>query len=979
MADRLSPPMPPEFQFSSADRSTAPTEEEATFARFLQEAPLILARERGLNARSLALLDAHGRRMGLSAEDTAAAVRLLRPDADAAAPPAPMNGGTSAAGTTTPPLARTGKPASVPTPPPPPPAQPAEERAFEAWLVCNARRIPDGVFRPYLERRARSIAVERFNVEPTRLDDVLDRTLAAIGMKRFTADEARRHFRAFLAQRLTQSERIGRSDLEEFYRHGESWGFSSSDTDDELFSVRRSLTHADERDRSMGARYAALAIGALIMTGGFLAALFLFPEYLDFGPRSNDEVPATSTGEETVAGGGGKVASPSIDALPEWWNSEAALAHAQLARERAGAPWARGVRSPEPAQRSLAYEAMASELAASATAPVIRQALERLWQELILIEPDAKALETLRRETFALISPDAGSPGAPEQYATSFATLQSVGRGLSRFDAPPERVADWKRALAAELKLSPDRLEDPDWLSACFAAVGAAWLDRLAASELTLSDVTERRNLLQRMLERFVASRKETDRVEAQFARDYLLKHSEDWETFQTSLSLLSGSTSTEAVAALIDLMEGTTDVELKEALASSLRRRYDRPASEAPDELAANLRGALGIATDSDFERRRRLNAFRIKEARWIAMDQFLPRAEPRLSLIDLETFARLTTQAWALESEVRHPIFDELAKESTPDEEPAAEDPVSIGGSSFVDIAPEKLVQLEEHAKALENADDMAPALRLDMLRRVSRFAGEGSDIPYPVAKGILRYAAGEHVTPQESPVIAREVANIVDWPTLTLALVDAMDVWPSTEPTDQRKLLLQTFLGSDWEPEGKEWKSVAAADLLAKASSRLNEIAGGSGGASPENLELAARVAEMIDLRREMLSPGDASRSESIGEAYRALAGAAMKSAEASSADSKALAEAKPLFPAVDRLASGDLQRAALYQRLVVRLEAERAARETPEFADRSRQLVDALAHADAESKDVMQQLLFGERTLFLLAMRGEETKK
>jgi hypothetical protein len=263
--------------------------------------------------------------------------------------------------------------------------------------------------------------------------------------------------------------------------------------------------------------------------------------------------------------------------------------------------------------------------------------------------------------------------------------------------------------------------------------------------------------------------------------------------------------------------------------------------------------------------------------------------------------------------------------------------------------------------------------------MLRRISRVAGEGSDIPYDVADGILDYAAGEFVTSQESPVIAREMANLVDWPTVTLALVDAMDVWPGTEPSEPRRTLLRAFLGSGWTPAAKDWKSVAVAELLAKASARLNEIAGGGGGASPQNLERAGRIAEMIDLRREMLAPGDASSSESIGAAYRALAGAAMKSVEASSPDSKALAEAKPLFPAVDRLASGDLQRAALYQRLLVRLEAERAARETPEFADRSRQLVEKLAYADAESEDVMQQLLFGERTLFLLAMRGEETKK
>jgi hypothetical protein len=797
-------------------------------------------------------------------------------------------------------------------------------------------------------------------------------------MKRFTTEEARRHFRAFLAQRLTQSERIGRSDLEEFYRHGESWGFSSSETDDELFSVRRSLTHADERDRSMGARYAALAIGAVVMTGGFLAALFLFPEYLYFGAAPREKDPEISTREEAGAGAGGSVVASSVDAMPEWWNAEAALAHAQLARERAGAPWTKNVRSFDPAQRALAYEAMAGELAATATAPVVRQGLERLWQELILIEPDAKALETLQRETFDLISPEAASPGASEEYTTSFATLQSVGRALSRFDAPPERVTDWKRALAAELKLSPERLEDTDWLAACFAAVGAGWLDRLATSDLTLADVTERRNQLQRMLQRFVADRKETDRIEADFTRDYLLRRSEDWETFQTSLAMLSNSPSTEAVAALIDLMEGTTDAELQEALASSLRRRYDRPSTEAPDELAANLRGALGIATDSDFERRRRLNAFRIKEERWIATDTFR-KTEPTLALKDLATFSRLTTQAWALESEARHPVFDELAKETPPDEEPEAEAPVSTGGGSFVDVAPEKLTQIEEDAKALQKARELLPTVRIGMLRRITRFAGEGSDVPYSAAEGILDYAAGEFVTTQESPVIATEMRKIVDWPTVTLALVDAMGVWSDDLPSDARRTLLQVFLGSDWMPAAKGWKSAAVADLLAKASARLNEIAGGAGGASPENLELAARIAEMVDLRREMLAPGDASASESIGAAYRALAGAAMKAVEASSPDSKALAEAKPLFAAVDRLASSDLQRAALYQRLVVRLEAERAARETPNFADRSRQLVEALAYADAESEDVMQQLLFGERTLFLLAMRGEETKK
>lgn len=978
MADRLSPPMPPTFQFSSADGSAAPSEEEATFARFLQEAPLILARERGLNARSLALLDAHGRRMGLSAEDTAAAVRLLRPDADTAAPPAPPTDGTSRSPATSSPVARTGKPNAVPTPPPPPPVQPAEERAFEAWLVCNAKRIPDGVFRPYLERRARAIAVERFRVEPTRLDDVLDRTLAAIGMKRFTAEESRRHFRAFLAQRLTQSERIGRSDIEEFYRHGESWGFSSSETDDEIFSVRRSLTHADERDRSIGARYAALAIGAVIMTGGFLAALFLFPDLLDFGPAARSKDPANPSDVGTVPTGGTEPVAPLVDALPDWWNSEAALAHAQLARERSGAPWTRGVRSPDPAQRTIAYEAMASELSAAATAPVVRQGLERLWQELILIEPDEKALETLRGATFALILPDADSPGTPERYATSFATLQSVGRGLSRFDAPAERVTDWKRALAAELKLSPDRLEEADWLSACFAAVGAAWLERLAASDVPLSDLAERRNHLQRMLERFVASRKETDRVEAQFTRDYLLRHSEDWETFQTSLSLLSGSTSTEAIAALLDLMEGTTDAELKEALAASLRRRYDRPATEAPDELAANLRGALGIATDSDFERRRRLNAFRIKAQPWIVQDRFI-FSTPKNALADLEKLARVTTQAWALESEVRHPTFDELAKEVAPEDEPSEAEPPSAGGSSFVEIAPEKLLQIQEHAKSLEKARELAPALRLDMLRRITRFAGEGSDVPYSVADGILDYVAGDFVTTQESQVIAREMANISEWPAVTLALVDSIGYWGESLPSEPRRQLIRAFLGPDWTPPEKDWRGAAVADLLEKASVRLHEIAGGSAGASPQNLELASRIAEMIDLRRKMLQPSDASASASIGEAYRGLADAAMKTATSAFPDSKALAEARPLFPAVDRLATGDLQRAALYQRLVVRLEAERAARENAAFADRSRQLVEALAAADAECEDVTQQLLFGERTLFLLAMRGEETKK
>jgi hypothetical protein len=970
--------MPPQFQFASADPSTAPTDEEAAFARFLQEAPLILARERGLNARSLALLDAHARRMGLSSEDAAAAVRLLRPDSEAAPPPPPTNGIASAAAPSASPNARSGKPGSVPTPPPPPPEQPAEERAFEAWLVCNAKRIPDSVFRPYLERRARSIAIERFRVEPTRLDDVLDRTLSAIGMKRFTADESRRHFRAYLAQRLNQGDRIGRSDLEEFYRHGESWGFSSSETDDELFSVRRSLAHADERDRSMGARYAALAIGAVLMTGGFLAALILFPDLLDFGQRSVVEDASTATGEETAAGGGPAVVAPSVDALPEWWNAEAALAHAQLARERSGAPWVKDVRSSDPAQRSRAYGGMASELKGSATSPVVRQALERLWQELILSEPDAKAAEALRHETFELIAPEAGSPGGPQEYAISFATLQAIGRALSRFDALPERVEDWKRALAAELKLSPGRLEEPDWLSACFAAVGSLWLDRLAASDLTLAEVTERRNVMQRMLVRFVASRKETDRVEAQFVRDYLLRHGEDWETFQTSLSMLTMSTSTDAVAALIGLMEGTTDAELKEALASSLRRRYDRPASEAPDELAANLRGALGIAVDSDFERRRRLNAFRIKAEPWVVQDRFV-FSTPKNALVDLEKLARLTTQSWALESELRHPIFDELAKDPEALEEVEEETaPAFAGGSSFVDIAPEKLTQLREYAAALEKARDLAPAARLDLLRRITRYAGDGSDVPYPVADGILDYAAGDFVTPQEARIVATEMAKISEWPTVTLALVDAMGVWPEAAPSDQRQQLIRAFLPG-WSPAEKDWKNVAAAALLEKASVRLNEIAGGSGGASPELLELASRIAELIDMRREMLAPANASPSASIGTAYQALAQAAMKSVEAATPDSKALAEAQPLFPAVERLASGDLQRAALYQRLLIRLEAERAARETPAFGDRARRLLETLALADAESKDVMQQLLFGERTLFLLSMRGEETKK
>ena len=194
MPDRLSPPMPPEFQFPVDDRA-APSDEEAAFAKFLQEAPLILARERGLNARSLALLDAHARRLGLSSEDAAAAVRLLRPDSEPTAPAPPPANGTS----TAPQTARAAKPAGVPTPPPPPPAQPVEEREFEAWLVCNVKRIPDGLFRPYLERRARAIAVERFRVDKSRLDEVLDRTLAAVGMKRFSPEEARRHLRGFLA------------------------------------------------------------------------------------------------------------------------------------------------------------------------------------------------------------------------------------------------------------------------------------------------------------------------------------------------------------------------------------------------------------------------------------------------------------------------------------------------------------------------------------------------------------------------------------------------------------------------------------------------------------------------------------------------------------------------------------------------------------------------------------------------------------
>ncbi len=945
----------------------------------MAKAQPIIAMERGINARSRVLLEAAAQDMKLPEDLFGQAIHMLQ-----GAPPVSKKK-----------------------------AKDHWVEAFDKYLEQKIKDAPQGIVTAEIEARCIRRGMKKFDLAEDQARDTVREVADRLGLHRITLSEAERHVADMIEQKVGDAAWLDDKTMTRLRAAGVGWGLTAEQVD----ALIRQHT-AENRDRQEHEQ----RMNLIMLTGAGVVVLIgicVFVGVVLFG--TGDRSTATN-GSEPAAGDVDSESPPPQASVPieepDWWNDELIGNFTRLRTNAINKTVPlkeiyQQITSPDAGERTNGYAEFFKrcanhwdEIRAQGSFPNV---IGLFAAECYRIEPDTEAADSIRENLVSLFALDEEHPPKDELYFER--AFWGLGVSLDALKVD-ELAEDRAQALQADIGRA---IRTPVSRTSEIASLLENSRAALARSYYgNLTEVVSKQPHvaadLHQHLSAFVKQHRttfrplhesdEVNRLEADFVVSMLDKSPNQFMRYRKDIRDLAQNGEPLIVARFIDLMERTKTEQLQSEIAVWLIGRFDIPvgdvatrkASVSPaagpnvtvndlnfdiPKLATLIRAELGIeapvAVATAADRWQDLQA-RIDEP--LARLKF-PAVNDEDYLKRIVDVSHYATLACAVaQQEPGFAIFDKLLEEGPPGTKKAdGTDPVvSTVDTSSSEPTPRQLDDVEQYVEPLERyetkLDTQKSFERLSYIRGLRNLAEDVPDISPQQAETIARYLVGPKEFDEHTKLM-EYIQPMSKWNRMVLALADAI----LTRVNDRApaEALLSAFLGRELELDDARWQLSVYEQLLHIVHDRIADRTVTSDKSDPHQgyLEAASALHELHKIRAEVLgiAPGALSATQSSSEVLRLLVdrdGARMSGGSTKSPDGKFLAQLPHQLRTVEYLATNDLRRTVLLQRIRSRLLSIEIKRRQPNRAKEASQLIDDLASSDANAPDVIQQLAQGEAT-------------
>lgn len=918
---------------SGVDSRVSVTDEDAlcdtNVKLFLERSVPILALHRGINAKSRVLLNALATELGLSDEQVERAIaatqfrsKTTREDADAL----------------------------------------QQERlvGFRELIQGALISLPRKLLTFDIEENLRRHGEERHGIRPDLVKSTIREVCVALSIRQISEQQAREHIEQLVDVKLAESSRLQEDVRSRIESEGKQWGLNAEQVGAIIKERSRLLDKRtrSERNFTHGALVAA-SLAALVVVGffGWVAIQSNTPKLKPVEVRVEQPgVPTPIVVDES-----------NVDTA--WWGEELEFAMSAARREiRSQRVVFVQVESKQPTERRSAYDKLVGELfgdeldeerrdllirvlslcyARDPDPQAARQLLDRLITHIPRTERDLRSDDVICAQAFVATQAAVGLVAESADARQSDASTE-LGRAIGRtidvgLDPPTlqqhayEGVAErLYRLLIALAKSEPTRVASAH---AVVAKQSAAYLD---ASKL--------------------------EKLNTDFLVVVLSETSPAWRPYEPLILQTVASKSALNVVRMLEVYEETTDLALQAFLAEALIARIGTaPESREVGVVASSVRKSLGVTAEEVKDKR--LTRFVIG-ANSLLGEQRADMKDPEALLAEMVAFVYHSTLGCAVaQGRSGDATFDTLAEQDptaflTPEER--AETPVR--DEQPKSLEPTTLRMLNDRLGMLLNPRT-SPVTRFGYVETIAGLTDRVNDLAPNQAGAIATYLLGKKRI-EEHRAILPYIEELGKWKQVRLAVADQLDeVGVSRE---QLQEIITKLLGREYAIE--------------------------SGDAGREALRVELLQGVLVDAKKEDV--GDEEKHQLYNDAAQALydfytaQAILLRTAEwppepvtptvvlQTMIESRVqeLLEAK-LSPearkqvqridvdarAIDYLATNDLQRLALLDRVWLRLLGVELVLKDAVKKTEGESLIEQLATRDRDAKHILTQLRDGQDTI------------
>lgn len=717
-------PQAPPIVGSSPLSPLSPLSPEATFS---QRARLILAEQRGLNARSRLKLETAAQQLGLSDEQIEAAITTIQHDS--------INSTFDSQ---------------------------ADERtlAFQSFLDQRFADLDLDLLTQNVEKQLVAEGTGQFKLDANSATQLVRGSALRIGLQTVSQQQAEDHISKIVSELLDDGTSLDDGLRAQVFEEGRQWGLEPPQVDR---VIRRHIRRNRKRNltnRSMTGIALALGVGGIVTLIGFFGWLVILN-----GRRSRQ------TPTSTVNAG-----TSYVSPAEPWWALDEQLATtitlARIEMPALNEPIAK-LDSQELEDRGRAYRELIGAVNGDPGSQQQWSTMQSLVAGCFALDPSDYCARKLADELVGLIpKPTVDDRFGVAEIDRALWAANTIGMALNHPELSETRQSMLLARLSEYIQQPVPQSVDTDSRDRITSAVCDFLIDRIVVA--AADDPIRSAPLFSAVLRHAdtVWDKAKQESYIVLFLSWALPAAKENWQKLDGLLTAAIQSADPLVVLKIVDLFERVENDALKEFLASRLLQRAGIfTPSIATSDVADRVREALG-ATDRATDRTRLAQlSSAIREG--LSLPEEVDAADSITSLQQSIQLAHTSTLACAMEQgEIGHSSFDELARDepfqllADYGEAPPRERQTPAANSSQLERALRQLQRLTDA--------DRLPNSRPAMLAGVAGYATYVPDLPPDSAAELAKYLLAAK-SRQEHDLILEYVVPATRWYNVRLALAD------------------------------------------------------------------------------------------------------------------------------------------------------------------------------------------------------------
>lgn len=905
--------------------------------QFLERSAPILAQHRGINAKSRVLLNALATELGLSEEQVERAIAATQFRATTPREDADVR---------------------------------QQERlvGFRELIQGTLISLPRKLLTFDVEENLRRHGEERHGIQSTGVASAIREVCVALDIRQISEQQAREHIERLVDAKLGENARLTSDVRTRFESEGKQWGLNPAQVA-EIIKERTRLQdqrNRSERNFTHGALLAA-SVAALMVVGFF--------GWVIIQNNGAKPQPIEAVGEQPRALAPIVVDENKVDTA--WWGEELEFAIGAARREmRQLRPVLINVELKDPSTRLATYGKLVGELFGANHDAEQRDLLMRVISLCYARDPDQQAARRLLDDVIARIPRSERDLRDDKLYPHAFlATRAAVGLVTAASD---ERRNDASTELERAVGRTIDAGLEPHALQQ-HAYEGIAerlyrLLIALAKSEPAL--VASAHALVAEQTAAYLDETK-LEKLNTDFLVVVLSGASHTWREYEPLIRDAVASKSPIIAVRMLEVYEKTKDPELQAFLAEAFIKRLGE-APESPDvaAVASAVRKSLGGAAEEVANRR--LTRFLVGANSLLAE----PRAEigePEALLVEIVNLAYHSTLGCAVaHGTAGDATFDALAEQDpeaflTREEltaPPAEDKPKSL--------EPTTLRMLNERLTMLLNPRT-GPVTRFGFVETIAGLTDRVNDLAPDQAAALATYLLGKKRIEEHRAILPR-VEELGEWKQVRLAVADQLENFGVSR--EQLQEIVSKLLGHEYEVgAGDAGREALRVELLRDVLVDAKQEDVGERDKYQVFNDAAQTLYDFYTaqaiLQRTTAWPEAPVTPSVVAQAMIESRLKELLETKLTAAEKQQVQRMDVDLRAVDYLATNDLQKLALLDRVWLRFLAVDLARQHPSRKAEADAFVKQLATRDREATHILIQVRDGHELILRMWLLLNQT--